>query len=244
MATLEQAAEDFATILTEVVTGTVSAGVRFVVTPFEGPTQLAWVYPEGSTPASVALIPISAGLPVGQDPKLWLRTSFQVRLDATGEHLAVQQSVFALVIDQRSKRPAVRVEYDREQGNEPDDAVPGRHRRSAAHVQIHGASEELAYVQGLNGEVGMRGLEKFHIPVGGRRFRPSLEDFIEFLWAERLIPAMHQGWEEVLTRHRSNWLALQLRAAVRNDPESAVAQLEAMGYSVIPPSGGDPASLP
>lgn len=225
-------------MLTEVVNGTVSTQVEFVVTPFEGPTRLAWVYPHGSTPARTALIPITSGLTDGQEARLWLRTAFQVRMGAEGEYLAVQQSVFALVIDQRSMRPAIRVEYDREKGSEPDDAVLGRHRRSAAHVQIHGASEELAYVQGLNGEVGIRGLEKFHIPVGGRRFRPSLEDFLEFLWAERLIPAMHDGWDDVLVRHRSNWLALQLRAAVRNDPGSAIAQLEAMGYSIGPPADG------
>ncbi|MFV0372741.1 hypothetical protein [Microbacterium sp.] len=238
MATLEEAAGDFAAILTEVVNGSVTTGVRFVVTPFDGPADLAWVYPENSTPARVVLIPISAGLPEGHDVRLWLRTSFQVRLDSTGEHLAVQQSVFGLVIDEKSNRPAVRVEYDRQQGSEPDDEVPGRHRRSAAHVQIHGASEELAYVQGLNGGVGLRGLEKFHIPVGGRRFRPSLEDFIEFLWAERLIPPMHDGWQDVLARHRADWLALQLRAAVRNDPDTAIAQLEAMGYEVAPTRNG------
>lgn len=161
------------------------------------------VYPDGSTPADVTLVPITAGLATGQFPRLWLRTSFQVRLDESHDHLAVQRSVFALVI-QASGRPAIRVEYDRDQGNEPDDAIPGRHRRSAAHVQIHGSSEELAYVQGLGGDRQLRGLERFHIPVGGRRFRPSLEDFIEFLWAERLISGMHGGWEDVLTRHRSS----------------------------------------
>lgn len=62
-----------------------------------------------------------------------------------------------------------------------------------------------------------------------------MEDFIEFLWTERLIPAMHSGWEAVVTQHRSNWLALQLRAAVRNDPAVAVEQLETMGYSVPSP---------
>lgn len=235
MANLIDSAEAFAAILTEVVNGTVSTDVRFVVTPFEGPPELAWVYPEGSIPANVVLIPIVAGLPDGESPRSWLRTSFQVRLDDTGDHLAVQQSVFGLVIDEKSKRPAVRVEYDRDKGNEPDDNTPARHRRGAAHVQIHGSSEELAYVQGLNGDRQLRGLEKFHIPVGGRRFRPSIEDFIEFLWTERLIPGLHPGWEEALTRHRSDWLALQLRAAVRNDPPTAVSQLEAMGYAVEPP---------
>ena len=148
MANLIESAEAFASILTEVVNGTVSTGVRFVVTPFEGPPELAWVYPEGSTPANVSLIPIVAGLTDGEPPRLWLRTSFQVRLDDTGDHLAVQQSVFGLVIDEKTKRPAVRVEYDRDKGNEPDDNNPARHRRSAAHVQIHGSSEELEYVQG------------------------------------------------------------------------------------------------
>ncbi len=239
MANLTEAAEVFAEILTDVVNGTVSTGARFVVTPFDGPTELAWVYPEGSTPANVSLIPIVAGLAPDQPARLWLRTSFQVRLDDSREHLAVVRSVFALVIDQGSKRPAVRVEYDRDQGNEPDDAIPARHRRSAAHVQIHGSSEELAYVQGLNGSQPLRGLEKFHIPVGGRRFRPSLEDFVEFLWTERLVPGLHDGWQEVLTRHRSNWLTLQLRAAVRGDPATAARQLQSMGYTIAEPTATD-----
>ncbi|MAT05929.1 MAG: hypothetical protein CL424_12895 [Acidimicrobiaceae bacterium] len=232
MADLAEEAETFAAILTDVVNGTIATGVRFVVTPFEGPIELAWVFPQGSTPAKVALIPIVGGLADGQAPRLWLRTMFQVRLDDTEDHLAVHRSVFGLVIDEASGRPAIRVEYDRDQGNEPDDQTPATHRRSAAHVQIHGSSEELAYVQGLNGDGRLRGLEQFHIPVGGRRFRPSLEDFIEFLWAERLIPGLHDGWQDVLTRHRTNWLSLQLRAAVRNDPDTAIAQLETMGYTV------------
>lgn len=236
MADLIEESEKFAHVLTEVVNGTVAAGARFVVTPFDGPTQLAWVFPEGSSPAKVSLIPIVCGLPDGDAPQLWLRTSFQVRLDDHEDHLAVQRSVFGLVIDHTTGRPAIRVEYDRDQGNEPDDLTPARHRRSAAHVQIHGSSEELAYVQGLNGDRQLRGLEKFHVPVGGRRFRPSLEDFIEFLWVERLIPRLHDGWQDVLTRHRTNWLTLQLRAAVRNEPETAVAQLEAMGYEVRRPA--------
>lgn len=136
------------------VNGTVSTGARFVVAPFDGRTELAWVYPEGSTPPTVSLISIVAGLAPDQPTRLWLRTSFQVRLDDSREHLAVVRSVFALVIDQGSKRPAVRVEYDRDQGNEPDDATPARHRRSAAHVQIRGSSEDLPMSRVSNEDVG------------------------------------------------------------------------------------------
>ena len=46
MATLTEAAEAFAAILTDVVNGAVSTGARFVVAPFDGPTELAWVYPD------------------------------------------------------------------------------------------------------------------------------------------------------------------------------------------------------
>jgi hypothetical protein len=132
-----------------------------------------------------------------KEPMLWIKAAFQVNLDETSEYLAVQQSVFALVVDDRTQRPVIRLEFERGGGNEPDDDTPGRHSRPAAHVQIHGASEELAYVQGLNHQTKLRGLENFHIPVGGRRFRPSLEDFIEFLHAERLIPQPNDGWQEV-----------------------------------------------
>jgi hypothetical protein len=74
--------------------------------------------------ANVLLVPIVAGLAPDELARLWLRTSFQVRLDDSREHLAVVRSVFALVIDEGSKRPAVRVEYDRDQANEPDDVAP------------------------------------------------------------------------------------------------------------------------
>lgn len=236
MVSLNSAAETFAAILTAVVNGTVNRDARFVVTPLKEDQNLVWIFAEGSTPARRLDIPIVAGLKRGQPVRLWLGTSFQVRLDDSREHLAVQSSIFALIIDEKSQRPAVRVEYDRDRGNEPDDATPGAHRRSAAHVQIHGSSEELAYIQGLQGSEPLRGLEKFHIPVGGRRFRPSLEDFIEFLWTERLIGPLHNGWQEVLAKHRSHWLDLQLQAAVRGDPATAIAQLEAMGYKISPPT--------
>ena len=129
---------------------------------------------------------------------------------------------------------AGKASHDRDRGNEPDDSTPGLHRRSAAHIQIHGSSEELAYIQGLQGNKTLRTLDKFHIPVGGRRFRPTLEDFIEFLWSERLIGPLHAGWQQVLALHRANWLDLQLRAAVRGDPITAIAQLEIIGYKVNP----------
>jgi hypothetical protein len=77
-------------------------------------------------------------------------------------------------------------------------------------------------------------VEHLHLPVGGRRFRPSLEDVIEFLIVER-IASPRDGWEAALNASRDAFLERQLRAAVRRKPESAVAQLEEMGYRVSRP---------
>jgi hypothetical protein len=59
MEDLGRKAEEFAAILTQVVNGTVTTGVSFVVTPFANNPALAWAYPEGSTPASPILVPIT-----------------------------------------------------------------------------------------------------------------------------------------------------------------------------------------
>lgn len=232
---LKDEANKFAAILTEVVNGTVSKEVDFVVTLLED-GRVAWIFPRDSSPGKLELIPILVGGSTVDNPRLWLNVWFKVKLDSDNKYLTVQQSQFSLVLDKQSERPAVRIEYDRDKGYEPDDREKGIHRRSAAHVQIHGVSEEIAYIQGLNGTRKLRNLSKFHIPVGGRRFRPSLEDFIEFLSMEDLISGLHLGWQDVLTRHRSRWLEIQLRSAIRSDPNTTVDVLRTMGFLVSGPS--------
>lgn len=75
-------------------------------------------------------------------------------------------------------------------------------------------------------------LEKLHVPVGGRRFRPSLEGFIELLRQEKLLPKVKSGWRKVLEDTRGDWEARQVRAAVRRSPDHAADQLRQMGYRV------------
>jgi len=67
-------------------------------------------------------------------------------------------------------------------------------------------------------------LRDFHFPLGGRRFRPILEDVVEFLVVEKLTE-MRDGWETVVKEHRDRWEERQLRAAVRRSPDIALAQL-------------------
>lgn len=139
---LDRAAE-FAATLTGVVNGTFSTGTQFVVSPLED-ASVAWVWPEGSTLKRDAAVPVTAGLEEGESARLWIRAKFRVSPDKSDRYLQVDTSVMGLCINPETGRCAIRIEYDRARGNEPDDPVPGSNRRSAAHVQIHGVSQELA----------------------------------------------------------------------------------------------------
>jgi hypothetical protein len=227
MGDLAEQARTFASTLTRVVNASVATSAQFSAQGLEG-KALGWVWPTGSALNEQCPIPISAGFV--KEPRLWLNARILVGLDRVGEHLQVETSVFALCIDDRA-RPAVRIEYDRSLGNEPDDERPGSHRRAAAHVQIHGASSELSYALAMTHQPP-RALEKFHIPVGGKRYRPTLEDFIEFLHAERLLPTLHPGWRDVFRETRGDYLEAQLRAAIRNDQEIAADALRQLGWTV------------
>lgn len=231
MSQLIEQAGVFAVALTEIINGSVTDDVTFEVTPVED-KPIAWVFPAGSAPDNRIPIVVTHGAPT-TDLGLKIGVSFQVHLDSTGEFLAVHQSYFSLLIN--PNRPVIRIEYVRGAGYEPDDPIKGRHTRSAAHVQIHGASEGLAIIQGHHGHAPLKPLEKFHFPVGGRRFRPSLEDFIQFLESEQLLVGLKSGWQAVLDRHRAKWLEIQVRSTVKGEPEVAADQLRRLGYTVNSP---------
>jgi hypothetical protein len=70
--------------------------------------------------------------------------------------------------------------------------------------------------------------------VGGRRYRPALEDILEALITEKILDGK-PGWPRVIDASRENFGRLQLRAAIARNPEIARAALESMGYQVLPP---------
>jgi len=203
---LAASALQFASALEEIINGTVSSEIEFMVDVIADSDE-AFIYPRGSTPAEPFLIPIT-----------------------TSEY-----SEYAPWLFGRPFSPAVRIEFERGGGYEPEYESRGRHTRSAAHVQIHGTSNELYYIQHRLGLTRIRNLESFHFPVGGRRFRPSLEDFIEFLESEKLIPEIGSEARGILNKHRKIWLEIQLKAAIANSPETAANKLREMGYVVQNP---------
>jgi hypothetical protein len=83
-------------------------------------------------------------------------------------------------------------DFDREPENEYPDA----------HFQVGGTNE---HVDVMSDRAKMKKtLPELHFPVGGRRYRPSVEDSIEFLIIEGFA-ASRDGWREAIDEHRERW---------------------------------------
>lgn len=165
------------------------------------------------------VLPKPLALTLGRKPAaayLWL--AYTTQMDPEGEFLTVFKSGYALYRDPEGERWLLHYDYEREPS----------HEYPAAHVQVNGDAPDLGDLFSQRCE-GQKQLKDFHLPVGGRRYRPTLEDLIEFVVTEGLADA-HEGWQDVLAEHRSEWEDLQLRAAVRRDPETALDQLRRSGH--------------
>jgi hypothetical protein len=146
------------------------------------------------------------GFPVridGKKPRLWMNLSYQVHLDHEAKYLTVHKSYCGIFSDEELETCLCHFDYERE-----------KDKYTSAHLQVHGESSALEDLNRSGDE--RRPLEKLHFPVGGRRFRPSLEDIIEFLVAERLTDG-RDGWQQVVDAGREKFQRNQLRAAMRRN---------------------------
>jgi hypothetical protein len=85
-------------------------------------------------------------------------------------------------------------------------------------------------------------MSALHIPVGGSRFRPCLEDLVQFLIQECRFDS-RENWRKYVEAGRERWRRRQLAAATRDVPEIAARVLEELGYSVTPPASPREASV-
>lgn len=138
--------------------------------------------------------------------ELWMDVSFQLRLDAEREHLMVHKSFFGVFGGQQDKRGLFHYDYERDKA----DGYPD------AHLQVYADSGLFDRVNNPKTDGG-RSFAQLHFPVGGKRFRPCLEDVIEFLIVERLVQA-RDDYEKVLEAGREGFRRNQLLAAMRRDP--------------------------
>ena len=152
---------------------------------------------------------------------------YELSADRSEKFLAVQMSKYELRV---ATAPGIRFEYERDYKNAP-----------CAHIHYSGVAGLLspALMQNFQNAKNRRKkgrLEDLHLPVGGKRFRPSLEDFLYFLIAECGFRGK-PGWEQRLLHSRQEWLERQAAAAARDFPFAAAAALEALGFNVCPPEG-------
>jgi hypothetical protein len=70
-------------------------------------------------------------------------------------------------------------------------------------------------------KIGGYASSKLHLPLGDRRFRPCLEDLVEFFIVEGATQPRTTRWKEELEPSRQRFFEIQLRAAIRQRPEIA-----------------------
>jgi hypothetical protein len=167
------------------------------------------------------LIPVKLGR---EAASCYLQVGMTLRLDPRPEvrTLIVQGSTMGVYCHDDPESMVFHYDFHREPKNE----------YPAAHLQVAGSSDFLQELCDRNGIT--RTMDRFHFPVGGKRYRPTVEDVVEFLVTEGIARA-HPRWNETVQSHLENWERIQLRAVIRRDAETAMDELRQMGYDVTPP---------
>lgn len=203
---LHSGATNFAAEIQSVLNHTVCshAMIRAAVLPGGNPER---VFVVGHQVSKTSLVPARLPLRVDQKtPRLWLDVSFRLQMDAWDQYLTVRSSFVGVFPDAEGKDALFHYDYERDK---PDDYPD-------AHLQVAGQDAAMAAL--LPGKPTV----KLHFPVGGKRFRPSLEDVVEFLIREGLTEG-REGYKAVLDRGREKFRVNQLRAAMRRSPEVVAA---------------------
>lgn len=118
--------------------------------------------------------------------------------DTADTYIAVEKSSY-IVAAQVTREPIIRFDYDRE-----------AHSKPASHVQIHAHRGELTALLSKAGHKTPHSIAALHIPTGGPRFRPSIEDIAECLIADWGFDGA-PGWRDVIEKSRIQFRRIQAR---------------------------------
>lgn len=203
---LQRQASEFAQRINDLLNRTVADGVR-VHALIREDGRFGWVgyRTDARRPYPGSGIPLA--LPRWR-PRAFLHVMHTLVLDEEQRNLTVEQSSYGLYLAEDLSGCVFHYDYIRQ----PDNVYP------PAHLQVEGNSPGLDELYERVGRTGKLG--GLHFPVGGRRFRPSLEEIVEFLVIEGLAES-RRGWEAAVEEHRAWYHRVQLKAAVRRDPEAA-----------------------
>lgn len=217
---LASGARGFARELSATLNGTVTDGLRLSVAMEPGGRAVV-----GNRVSRNRLIGDPVALTVSRAPaRVELSILHTLVLDERGRFLTTDKSHYVLQLAD-SEESIVTYDYTRNAPNEYPEA----------HLHLHGgvpAIEEMLKRCGRRKDK----CDDLHFPVGGRRFRPCLEDLIEFCILERLVTP-RESWRSVLDESRDRFRERQLRAAVRRFPTVAADVLVSEGWTLTPPDG-------
>jgi hypothetical protein len=153
---------------------------------------------------------------------LWLDVKATLFADEAG-YLTVGKSTWALSGGRNAESTFLHYDYER-----------GKEGYAEAHLQVVNRVPELEEYLSAVGRRKSR-MQHLHLPVGGRRFRPALEDLIEFLIDERMVEAKPDS-RPILERSRAAYQDIQLLAAIRRRPGKAAEGLLDLGYTLEEPA--------
>jgi hypothetical protein len=213
---LQSQASDLAATLGRVLNATVCNGVRLGVAVDKTRAGHIIVGNGLSKAYVVTPQPIPIRLRNGS-PHGWLDLQYRLCMDESGEYLMVRSSFVAVMAPDDARSVLCHFDYERDKA----DGYP------EAHLQVDAESGALTAWNRPRG-AGDRRLAKLHFPTGARRYRPTLEDVVEFLVAEKLASG-RRGWKAVVDDGRAGFQRKQLRAAIRADPDTAREMLAEMG---------------
>ncbi len=207
--------------MSELLNGTVTNGIR-LSTMMDGHGRAVIGYKVNTANPRGAAIPLTRS----RSPAvLSLKVIHSLGLDDNNRFLTTIRSSYTLQAADDGT-PIATYDYVRE----PPNSYP------EAHLHIDGAAEGLQWMLNSNGRAKDRPAD-LHLPVGGRRFRPSLEDLIEFCILEDLVTP-RVDWQAALEASRDRFHIQQLNAAVRRSPDQAADVLQRNGWTVTAPSSG------
>ncbi|RCL90225.1 MAG: hypothetical protein DBW62_04055 [Microbacterium sp.] len=151
-------------------------------------------------------------------------------LDSSGNYLKAWRSKIA-VHSTLDRTPLVRQEFDAL----ISESAP------LAHWHVHADRGALSHLLGRAHAVRPDVVRKphdmssLHFPVGGERFRPCMEDVLEFLVREFGIDH-NDRWQDAIRAGRAKWRRMQFRSTVRDLQDEAADVLRGHGWKVEPPA--------
>lgn len=199
----ERFAEDIADLIAKTVSDdppirALARGNRLVVAPF------------GDTGERVNIPLVVKG-----QHRLDLRIEYLCTWDFAGRYLAIDKSEFALKVP-HLREALIRFDYVRD------------HSWSPAHIQLHAESSALGWLHAFTGTNKPPRVQELHLPVGGRRLRPSLEDVLDFVIRDLAVDPKPQATARI-AEGRARWRRLQVNALIRDvikdDPATAPQEL-------------------